>query len=146
MYIDIGVSVTLISDPSPLTGQLCHSEVHLTCTASDLPTIRWFVNDEQIVVHSRNSGASYPQILSTSAYTSFTITVVSADIGTSPDSVNFLSTLDTDLSTLSDLRVRSITCGSLSQNARVVTTFTIKGIFFHAKTNTHFTYARFVPS
>ena len=110
-------------------GQLCPSNVQFTCTTVRLPTIRWFVNGDQIVVHSHYSGASYPRVLPVSdRFSNFTIvveaTVILAD---DSDNVAFVSTLDTNLLTLSSMQVHNIKCGSISVTTSVNISFTFKG-------------------
>lgn len=128
MFLIAVVQVTLSSEPNSLVGQLCPGNVQFTCSTTRLPTLRWFSNNEQIVVHSHNIGASYPRVIATSGkFSNLTVTVLSAMFGESNDVVNFISTLDTDLSTLSALQAQNISCGSLSVTQAKAFVFTLKG-------------------
>ncbi len=124
--------VTLSSNPESLTGEVCSGNVHFTCIALDLPTLRWFSNGVQFIVYTHSSDQQYPLAVQHSAIPSgFNVTIVSSDRGSNQDQRNFESTLDTTLTNLLDKRASSISCGSTGSSV-IPVSFTIRGQWFNS--------------
>lgn len=121
--------MNLVSDPTPLEGQLCLSNVRFTCNTVQLSTIRWFLSGSQIIVHSFNNG-NYPLLLSgTSIPSGVTLMIQNAEANADDETqIDFVSTLDTNLTHLLEIGVTSVSCGSLGHQDAVAVSYTIRGI------------------
>ena len=121
--------MTLSSQPSPLTGELCPGSVHFTCTALDLPTVRWYIDGSEIVRFAPSYNTTFPHLPNAPGIPSgVTVTIVSANAsGDNLDNRNYVTTLDTTLRTLWNMGVNEISCGSIASNRAVPVSFSFRG-------------------
>ena len=121
--------VSLSSQPSPLTGELCPGSVHFTCTALDLPSVRWFIDGSEIVRFTHNVRTTYPYLLNAPEIPGgFTVTIVSADASAGNlDNRDFVTTVDTTLATLLAVGVDEISCGSIMEIRAIPVSFSFRG-------------------
>ena len=107
--------------------------MHFTCTAVQFTSLSWSINGEEVAdrfLFRGSNSHTFPETLDKKdrfSGTDITVTIVSVTVLTSADNLTFVSTLDTDLTTLSQLQAQNITCGShYSMDIKNIT-FTLKG-------------------
>jgi hypothetical protein len=105
-------SVTLISSPSSLEGEIC-SSVAMTCTVQDLSASRWFINGTQEAAYLHSLSNTFPPARELNARSpGISIQIISATIGTSVDTVNATSILTSNVSVLRTFMGQPFECGS----------------------------------
>ena len=115
-------SVTTI--PAPLNGSICPTTVQMTCMTSDLTTLRWFIDDVDLLIYAYSTGdeSRLPIILlPTPPGLEITITRVAPN-NANPDMFDATSTLTTNTTTLLQaFNKQGFTCGTFGTLSAPVT-------------------------
>ncbi len=122
LYFPAGVpSATLISNAPMLSdGIHCPTDVVLTCTATDIPTLRWFGNGSQITNAYTPSPLDPLQLRS--PIDGIEATVINAvESASGGDFSMITSTLNISSSSIDRINGGTIQCGSLETMSNTIT-------------------------
>ena len=115
----IGPSASL-SSSTVLEGSICPTTVRITCMITDLPALRWIINDNSVASYLHTDGDTFPITLSSPPGIEITVTSAAPD-NVNRDLFDATSTLTTNTTLLQAFNMHNFTCGNFETMSEPVT-------------------------
>ena len=126
----IGNSASLTSTPETFSGTLCPlTDAHFICSIKSLTNLKWFFNGSQAATYSYSPNDRYPmrmEVTSGISPSHFTFCIRNATF-LSDEEFDGVSTLNTTVQFLHDMRISEIECGTQEIRDSVPLNFIIQG-------------------